>query len=202
MEAEAEINAALASQVVSANPEMWRFQVEKLEEFLRQRPRKAHNETRRILDNDRQLVAESVDPLDWPVMTRSDALFDAGVTVGQIEISRSLRPLLLHAGELFVFGSSLGLGLFLIFRVVPLRLLNRALADNARFLEDLKRANGKLEAANRELARQAADLAKASKLQADFAAMIAHDLRSPLMSIAGAAEVMMDGTFGEVTAEQ
>ena len=53
-----------------------------------------------------------------------------------------------------------------------------------------------------ETKRQAAELEIANKLQADFNAMIAHDLRSPLMSITGATEVMMDGIFGEVNEEQ
>jgi two-component system, sensor histidine kinase and response regulator len=50
--------------------------------------------------------------------------------------------------------------------------------------------------------RQAHELEKASKLQADFSAMIAHDLRSPLMNITGVTEVMIDGMFGAVNEEQ
>jgi hypothetical protein len=50
--------------------------------------------------------------------------------------------------------------------------------------------------------RQAHELEKANQLQADFTAMIAHDLRSPLMNIMGVAEVMIGGTFGGVTEEQ
>lgn len=53
-----------------------------------------------------------------------------------------------------------------------------------------------------ETRRQARELERASKLQADFSAMIAHDLRSPLMNITGVAEVMMEGMFGAVTEEQ
>ncbi|MGH7827092.1 MAG: ATP-binding protein [Candidatus Binatia bacterium] len=53
-----------------------------------------------------------------------------------------------------------------------------------------------------ETKRQAGELEKANKLQADFSAMIAHDLRSPLMNIMGVAEVMIDGMFGSVNDEQ
>jgi signal transduction histidine kinase/DNA-binding response OmpR family regulator len=53
-----------------------------------------------------------------------------------------------------------------------------------------------------ETSRQALELEKANKMQADFAAMIAHDLRSPLMNIMGVVEVMTEGMFGHVTAEQ
>ena len=49
---------------------------------------------------------------------------------------------------------------------------------------------------------QARELAKTNKLQADFSAMIVHDLRSPLMNITGVAEVMLEGAFGDVTEEQ
>ena len=53
-----------------------------------------------------------------------------------------------------------------------------------------------------ETAKQALELARANKLQSDFTAMIAHDLRSPLMNISGVAEVMMKGLFGPVNEEQ
>ena len=53
-----------------------------------------------------------------------------------------------------------------------------------------------------ETRRQATELEQANKLQADFTAMIAHDLRSPLMNITGIAEVMIGGMFGGVTDEQ
>jgi signal transduction histidine kinase len=53
-----------------------------------------------------------------------------------------------------------------------------------------------------ETRRQARELERANKLQADFSAMIAHDLRSPLVNILGVVEVMMQGVFGAVTEEQ
>ncbi|MDH3444651.1 MAG: GAF domain-containing sensor histidine kinase, partial [Deltaproteobacteria bacterium] len=53
-----------------------------------------------------------------------------------------------------------------------------------------------------ETVKQAGELEKANKMQADFAAMIAHDLRSPLMYITGVTEVLMGGMFGEVNEEQ
>jgi signal transduction histidine kinase/CheY-like chemotaxis protein len=53
-----------------------------------------------------------------------------------------------------------------------------------------------------ETSRQALELERVNKMQADFTAMIAHDLRSPLMNIMGVAEVMIAGMFGGVTNEQ
>ena len=48
---------------------------------------------------------------------------------------------------------------------------------------------------------QAAEL-EANRLQADFTAMIAHDLRSPLSTIVATAEIMENGTFGPVSEDQ
>ncbi|HZA54417.1 MAG TPA: ATP-binding protein [Candidatus Udaeobacter sp.] len=50
--------------------------------------------------------------------------------------------------------------------------------------------------------RQALELEQASQLQADFTAMIAHDLRSPLFTIIGVTEVMNDGAVGEISKDQ
>ena len=45
---------------------------------------------------------------------------------------------------------------------------------------------------------QAVELEKASKLQADFSAMIVHDLRSPLSTVIGITEMMTGGMLGEI----
>jgi len=50
--------------------------------------------------------------------------------------------------------------------------------------------------------RQAAQLEEANRLQADFSAMIAHDLRAPLTAVIGGTAMMEDGVFGTVNEEQ
>ena len=50
--------------------------------------------------------------------------------------------------------------------------------------------------------KQAAELEKAKEMQADFDAMIAHDLRSPLTATLSTATMLEDGLFGTVTEEQ
>ena len=50
--------------------------------------------------------------------------------------------------------------------------------------------------------KQAAELEKAKDMQADFAAMIAHDLRSPLTATLSTATMLEDGLFGAVNQEQ
>jgi signal transduction histidine kinase len=50
--------------------------------------------------------------------------------------------------------------------------------------------------------KQAAELEEANKLQADFSAMISHDLRSPLTAVLSTATLMAEGLFGEVNEDQ
>ncbi|MBI3000126.1 MAG: GAF domain-containing sensor histidine kinase [Deltaproteobacteria bacterium] len=139
LEAEAEINGRIATQVINANSEMWRFQQSKLEEFLSRRPRHGHAESRRILDTQNKVIAESVDPLRPPLLTRSLELRDSGIVVGRIEINRSLQPLLLRTGLVALLGLLFGLGVFVVLRILPLRALDTAMADNVRLLEEGRR---------------------------------------------------------------
>jgi signal transduction histidine kinase len=60
--------------------------------------------------------------------------------------------------------------------------------ENAKLLEHIK--------------DYAEELEKAKEMQADFAAMIAHDLRSPLTATLSTATMLEDGLFGAVNQEQ
>lgn len=114
LDAEVEINARLVSGVISANPLLWRFEQDRLEELLARRPRSGYAETRRIFDDKGVLVAESPTELKSPVLKRSYELRDAGTMVGKIEISRSLRPLLERTCLAGLFGFGIGLLAFLL----------------------------------------------------------------------------------------
>jgi PAS domain S-box-containing protein len=126
LEAEAEINSGIVNRVVSANPELWRYEQVRLSEHLSRRPRQGDAERRVVLDAQGAIVAESVDPLPRPWLTRSVPLLDAGTPVGTIEISRSLMPLLLHSGLLALALLAMGLLSFRTIRSVPLRAIRRS----------------------------------------------------------------------------
>ncbi|HEX8947872.1 MAG TPA: EAL domain-containing protein [Dissulfurispiraceae bacterium] len=155
LETEAEIKARIITQIISANPEMWQFEQVRLKEYLSHRPAKMIAETRRIFNIDNEVVAESADPLPPPVMARSVDLFDSGFVVGRLEVSRSLRPLLIRAFLTGGFMAALGATAFFILRIMPIRAIRRAegeLRENREHLErtvaartaDLTRANEQL----------------------------------------------------------
>ena len=116
METEAEINSKLVSRLVNTNPELWSYETIRLEELLEHRPRSGTAETRRIFDKKNILVAESVNILQMPQVKASHEIMDGEVSVGRIEINRSILPLLLKSAILAMFG--LGFGL-LLYRWLP-----------------------------------------------------------------------------------
>jgi len=144
MVTEAEISSQVASQIVNANPELWRFQQSKLAEFLTRRPRQSVREARRIIDLNGKLIAENLEISSHPIIWRSADILDAGVPVGHIEIGRSLLPLLLKTAGLALLGVLIGGVIFVALRVLPLRALDRAMAENFRLIDELKRGQAEL----------------------------------------------------------
>lgn len=126
MEAEAETTSLIITGLINANPELWQYEQRRMEGVLTRRMRDNHKETRRILDRQNRLVAESVAVLTPPLITRGFDLMDAGVTVGRLEIRTSLFPLLLRSGLAALLGLSCGLVIFVTLRVLPLRAVEQA----------------------------------------------------------------------------
>ena len=137
MRTEAEFNAIQTTQYIVLTPDMWRFQVLRLNELIG----KAHADTslpeqRRILDAAQQVIVASEARLHAPVLSVRTPLYDAGKTVGYFEVSRSLRPLLERTLLVGALGLALGFAVYLALKLFPLRVLNRAL-DSLRQSEGL-----------------------------------------------------------------
>lgn len=125
LEAEAEISAHLITQVIGANPDLWEYEPVRLDEYLSRRPRKGDAEIRRVLNLRGEVVAESADPLPPPRIRRALPLQDAGTPVGTVELSRSVRPLLVNA-VIIAFCLLLPGGfVFYVLRTLPLETLRR-----------------------------------------------------------------------------
>ena len=126
LDAQAELNANAVTSLVMANPAMWRYEQVRLAELLERRSSMEIPEGRRILDQQGAIVAEHADPLAPPTVGRRHDIYDAGVPVATIEISRSVRPLLVETAVV-AFGSMLfGVIVFVVLRTIPLRSVRRA----------------------------------------------------------------------------
>jgi len=179
LETEAEVNANIASRMVSQNPLLWRYETLRLEEFLSRRPLDKTRERRSIFGKSGELIAQNGDKLDWPVISRNAVLLDSGQKVGMLEISRSLRGLFIHSVVFLSGGAALGLFMLAFMRMFPLRALNETLAS----LDEL---NKTLEQKVLEEVEKGRDKDRLLMHQSKLAAMgemigsIAHQWRQPL----------------------
>ena len=96
VQAEAEYGAHAVNHIVAADPEMWRYEHVRILEAIKQRPDAREVERRRVSDLAGVVVAEVGGAVPTPHLARSWPLLDAGVTVGNVQVIRSLRPLFLR----------------------------------------------------------------------------------------------------------
>lgn len=136
---EAEINAYIVNQLINANPEMWRYEDMRLTEMLSGRPREGHAEIRLIVDTKGRIIARSMDRVPTPILTRRAPLQDSGVTVGWLEVSRSLRGVLMRTVVIGLLGLMLGILVFFPLRLLPLHAMERMLGE-LREVTERKRA--------------------------------------------------------------
>ncbi len=78
-------------------------------------------------------------------------------------------------------------------------ILFRAMHRNMQLADKLEAVNEDLKVANRDLDQKAGELQKVDAAKEEFAAMITHELKTPLVPIIGFTELMADGTLGELT---
>lgn len=92
-------------------------------------------ERRRVYDRSGRLVIETPSPTDlvWPVLSERAPIVDGAQVLGEAEASRSFRAALENA--LWVSAASIlgALGIFIVLKILPLRLLKQAI-DQARYL--------------------------------------------------------------------
>ena len=126
LEASAQIHASEVVELVRRNPSFWEF------EGLRVSvPRgRLAEERRRVFAADGHLVMESLAAQDlaWPVLSQHAPVMVDGREAGWVEASGSMQGVLISTLLVTLASTTLGALLFAVMRVLPLRLLDEALA--------------------------------------------------------------------------
>jgi len=126
MDAQAEITAKTVEGLVMANPKMWRFEEIRLQEFLQRRHTQNVPEIRVIRDIQGNIVAQMSEPVSQPLITRGYDIYDAGTPVARVELSRSLVPLIMRTGIVGSISFLLGIIIFIVLRIIPLKAVRKA----------------------------------------------------------------------------
>ena len=129
---EAEACSREMNRIAGANPDMWVFETVRIMGLLEQRFEGQAGDSRRVLDSGGNVIAATTEPVPWPALVRSHLIRESGRPVGAIEVSRTLRPLILHTGFFALLGVLLGIAVFLILWILPMGALRRALGQLAR----------------------------------------------------------------------
>jgi PAS domain S-box-containing protein len=124
-ELQADFRAGIVSGLISSNPELWTFQVQRLEELLERYPAPIEDETARILDANGIVIVSVGKPPLAPLLHRSSDVYDTGRVVGRIEIDHSYRGTLYGTAAVALLCLLLGAATYFTLRVLPLRALRQ-----------------------------------------------------------------------------
>ena len=121
VQAEAEYDAQAVNRIIAANPEMWRYEHVRLLEAVAERPGEGSDDRRRVTNQEGATVAEMGGTVATPHLTRSWPVLDAGLTVGHVEVTRSLRPIVVRGALLALVLAPLALLAFGLLRTLTRR---------------------------------------------------------------------------------
>ncbi|MBS0642647.1 MAG: EAL domain-containing protein [Acetobacteraceae bacterium] len=135
MHASLQLQANLAgnsiTQLAINNPELWVFENARLRGLLSLLGPLSELDQRLVLLATGEVIAEQGDPLAGPIMTVASPIYDSGVVLGRVEVRRSQHWLLINTFLVAVAAGAVALTTFMVLRVLPLRLLQGALARSA-----------------------------------------------------------------------
>jgi diguanylate cyclase (GGDEF)-like protein len=125
LDVRSEMIADAVSGIVKANPALWRFEEHRLSEILERNSGDNVDEERRILDTNNVTIAKNYVTMQHRI-TRIHGIHDAGSIVANIEVSRSLLPILQVTFLLIFISSTTAVGLFYFVHNLHIKTIRKA----------------------------------------------------------------------------
>ena len=125
----AELKAARLAKYIDVNRELWQHHDIRLAELIELPEAKAALAHQRIVDSTGKLVLETGQAPAWPVIARSAPAVVAGMEMATVQAAATLRDVLMRTAVVAAASSVLGLAVFFAIRILPLRIIDRTLAD-------------------------------------------------------------------------
>ncbi len=125
----AQTKAETINSLVSANPGFWTYDLQRIEELLRQRPLPLVDERATVRDASGRVILTVGELPEAPLLVRSFLIYDSGRVVGRVEIEHSYRSVLLATLVAGLLGLLLGVSVYATLLALPLRALRRVTAE-------------------------------------------------------------------------
>ena len=153
LEFKGRLNAARIAQYIYTHETLWQYQQLRLAELIQLPNTGDPPINQRIYDESGSLVYTQGVALPSPIIARRTPIVVSGWTVGWLVVETSLSEILRQAGLVALVSMVLGFGVYASARLLPLRLLDWALAALHDTQRNLEIQNERLDAAVNNMAQ-------------------------------------------------
>jgi diguanylate cyclase (GGDEF)-like protein len=127
LRSDANVRSFLISQVVSSDPELWKFKAHAINGIISRKFQTDEEDSLAVLDTNGDVLYRygPSDPAA-PVLTATEPIYDSGRVVARIELQHSIVHLIPRTGLIGLFSLIVGFGVFFAVRMYPMRALEKA----------------------------------------------------------------------------
>ncbi|QWG10881.1 EAL domain-containing protein [Bradyrhizobium sediminis] len=127
LRADANVRSFLISQVVSSDPDMWKFEGHAIDGIISRRFHEEEVDSLAVRDASGAVMYQHGPAKQpWPALTTVRPIYDSGHVVGEIELRHSIRHIFPLTALIALISSIVGLGVFFAVRMFPMRALEQA----------------------------------------------------------------------------
>lgn len=166
---EATFHAARIAKLVYVRPVHWTFEQSRLNELLSYDTGQMNGANRRVVALDGRVIASVGEPPGFLSMKGEAPVHDGQGIVASVYVDESIWPLVSATGLVALIGIVLSLAVYIALKTLPLRALERVVAELERRTKSLAKSNRNLESeiSDRQVAQTA--LLKSEQRFKDFA---------------------------------